>query len=58
MVRATFTGSLVVASLIMMPLVVMVLLGVAWIIGETMLVALILIAMSVFFLTQGLFAIT
>ena len=58
MVRATFTGSLVVASLIVMPLIAMVLLGVAWISGATTLVALILIIMSVFFLTQGVFAIT
>lgn len=58
MVRATFTGSLVVASLLLLPIVLMILLAVAWVFGSTSIIAFILVFMSIFFLSQGVFAIT
>lgn len=58
MVRSSLGGSIVVASLIVGPIALMVLLAVARLIGATPIVALILLVMSVFFVVQGLFAIT
>ena len=57
MVRATFTGSLVVGLLIVLPLLMMLALIVAWTLQATFLLSIILISMSVFFVIQGVFAI-
>lgn len=58
MVRPSVPGGLVVASLVVGPIALMVLLAVARLFDATPIVALILVVMSVFFVVQGLFAIT